>query len=109
MEQDYNLNNLINKLKKKNQEIVLLLNDITNLNISLNKDQIDLLNNISSNINNTYINLEKIYYQLLDKNDMIDNITKEEKLKEIVIQEKIDKIFTPYIILMRMMLENNSI
>jgi hypothetical protein len=109
MEQDYDLNNLINKLKKKNQEIVLLLNDITNLNISLNKDQIDLLNNISSNINNTYINLEKIYYQLLDKNDMIDNITKEEKLKEIVIQEKIDKIFTPYIILMRMMLENNSI
>lgn len=101
------LNKLFDKLKKKNNEITLILNDIISLDIKLNADQIGILNNISNNINNTFIDLEKIYYQLLDKNDMIDNIIKAEKIKEIKIQEKIDKTFLPYIILMRMLLENN--
>jgi hypothetical protein len=102
-----NLNKLFQNLKNKNEEISLLLNDIINLDIKINTEQLDILNNISNNINNTFIDLEKIYYQLLDKNDMIDNIDKSEKLKEIMIQNKINKTFIPYMLLMRIMLENN--
>jgi hypothetical protein len=107
MSEENSLNKLFEKLKNKNEEISLILNDIINLDIKLNKEQVDLLNNISNNINNTFIDLEKIYYQLLDNNDMIDNINKAERLKEINIQDKINKTFMPYIFLMRIMLENN--
>ena len=90
----------INKLKK-------IIDKFNNLELKIDTDNIKKLSIVSNNLNEAFDNLKDIYYHILENNE---NVTKSQEEKEIIknnnINSIIQKTFLPYMMLMRIKLEN---
>ena len=104
------LENIFDILSNKNIKIKDTLDDINKLRLNLDTDNIKKLSDVSENLNNAYEDLEEIYYHILDNDNTI--LKTEDELKDMKIR-KIDNIikktFLPYMMLMKIKLENELI
>ena len=67
----------------------------------------ELLSNISSNINLLKDQFEELYFIYLDKSDRDKTAEEKEQLRNMKINSKIQEIFLPYMIYCRLHFENN--
>jgi hypothetical protein len=81
-------------------------NIINNYNETITLSNLKLLSNISSNINMIETELEEFYYIMIDNNTNL-NAEEKQKIKEIKINNKIRDAFLPYMMYMKILLENN--
>lgn len=102
------LNNIITELQKKMETNNIVLNKIFNLeDKKLDTQQIKLLVDISTNINELDTRLEDLYLSLID-NPIYETTTDERiKIRNNKIDNKVKEILLPYMFYMRMILENN--
>lgn len=102
-----NLDTIFEKLKNTNEKINKKFNNILHLKLKISADKISNLYDISISLNKTLDELELLYYHLLDNdNSKEKSIEIKNKIKSIKIDEKINKVFLPYMMLMKMSLEN---
>ena len=102
------LNNIITTLKMKIETNNIVINKILQLkDKKLNNDQIRMLVDISNNINEVDIRMEELYLSLID-NSIYDKTAEELiKIKNNKIDKKIQEILLPYMLYMKLILENN--
>ena len=94
---------IITKIKQKNNDIDNTFDKILELNLNLNSDNVKLLYDIYNNLDTTLNNVEELYL-LLSNNDPtinLDNNTRD-RINDIDINNKIMKMFMPYMLLARM-------
>ena len=104
-----NLNNIIKSIKDTNLKINNDLDKILNLNLSVNREDIDLMGEISHKFKDLENNVNTLYLSLLSNDeDKIKSTEEENEIKNIKIDNHIKKIFLPYMILMRIYLENQN-
>ena len=102
------LNNIITNLKEKLETNNIVINKILELkDKKLNNDQIKMLVDISTNINEFDVRMEELYLSLID--DPIYDKTADEiiKIKNNKVDKKIQEILLPYMLYMKLILENN--
>lgn len=102
---NYLLNNLIDSLNKSIKNISKI-RDISNKEIQL--DELKLFSNISSNINNLSDETEELLLFVLDKSDGEKTAEEKSKIRNIKINNKVQKILLPYMIYLKIVLENNN-
>lgn len=100
------INDVFNKLIDKNNKMIQVINKIKELKIVLNNEQIDELSNININMKDNIKKINKLYYEILDKNDIFKSLEDLENIKKINIENKINKIILPYILLLQIGLDN---
>ena len=102
-----NLDTIFDSLNNKNNKIKTKLNDITKLKLKIDTEHIKKLSDVSDNLNHAFEELKEIYYHLLDNDSSISK-TEEELLdiKSYKIDNHIKKVFLPYMMLMKIKLEN---
>ena len=103
---NYLLNNLIDSLNKSIKNISKI-RDISNKEIQL--DELKLFSNISSNINNLSDETEELLLFVLDKSEDEKTAEEKSKIRNIKINNKVQKILLPYMIYLKIVLENNNL
>lgn len=95
-------------IKEKNNKINSMIDKIIELNNdnNINDNNINSITEIYGNIDETFNNVEKYYYLLIDKMDVYKTIVDEQKIKDIKINEKIQKTLLPYMMMMKMTLDS---
>ena len=95
------------KLKDKNNKINSMIDKMIELdnNNNNNNNNINNITEIYNNIDETYNNVQKYYYLLMDKSDVYKSIEDEKRIREIKINEQIQKTLLPYMIMMKMTME----
>jgi|AACY02.10.fsa_nt_gi hypothetical protein len=107
-ELDIKLNDIFVLLNKKNNKIKNHFDNILKLKPKMEVEYITKLADISNSLNIIDEELKEIYYHLLD-NDSTISKTEEElnEIKTYKIDNIIKKTFLPYMMLMKMKLEND--
>lgn len=101
------LNDIFELLNKKNDCIKNTIDDIGKLKLKINTEYIQKLSDVFDNLNIVCEDLEEIYYHLLDNDNTISKTEADEKeIKTYKIDNMIKKTFLPYMLLMKMKLEN---
>jgi hypothetical protein len=101
------LENIFDILSNKNIKIKDTLDNINKLKLNLDTDHIKKLSDVSDNLNNAYEELKEIYYHILDNDNTISKTDEELKnINTIKIDNIIKKTFLPYMMLMKIKLEN---
>ena len=104
-----NLKDIFKLLQKTNQKINSKLEDIINLDIIISSNNVEKLSNISSNLNNLLLDLDDIYLHIADNDHSLDkDVELIKRINSSKIDDKIKKIFTPYMFLMKINLENQN-
>ena len=104
---NFKLENIFDILSYKNIKIKDTLDDINKLRLNLDTDNIKKLSDVSENLNNAYEDLKEIYYHILDNDNSISKTEDELKnMKNRKIDNIIKKTFLPYMMLMKIKLEN---
>jgi len=93
---------ILNNIQNKNNKI----NSFIQKTKELNNHNVELLYNIFQNINDVFNSIENYYYLMLDKEDIYKTIEKEKRIKEIKINEQINKALIPYMLMMKMKLDD---
>ena len=107
LKNDLKLNDLFIKLQKKNNDINEIFEKINNLNIKMDTDHIKKLSAVSENLNVVNDDLNEIYYHLIDNDNTISKTLDDQtKIKDYKIDAVIKKTFLPYMMLMKINLEN---
>ena len=101
------LDTIFNLIDNKNNNIKDKLEDISKLNLKIDTEHIKKLSVVSDNLNNAFEELKEIYYHLLSNDSSILK-TEEEALeiKSYQIDNHIKKVFLPYMMLLKIKLEN---
>ena len=101
------LDTVFDSIDNKNNKIKDKLNDISKLKLKIDTEHIKKLSDVSDNLNHAFEELKEIYYHLLDNDSSISK-TEEESLeiKSYKIDNNIKKLFLPYMMLMKIKLEN---
>lgn len=101
------LETIFDSLDSKNIKIKNKLYDINKLKLKIDTEHIKKLSDVSDNLNHAFEELKEIYYHLLENDSSISK-TEEESLdiKSYKIDNHIKKVFLPYMMLMKIKLEN---
>jgi hypothetical protein len=101
------LDDIFSLLNNKNSKIKDIFDNINKLKIKIDSEHIEKLLNVSDNLNHAFDELEEIYYHMLDNDSSISKTDEEsEEIKTYKIDNHIQKIFLPYMMLMKIKLEN---
>lgn len=102
---DYLLKNLIDNLDNSITNIKKIIN-IKNKNLQI--DELKMISNISTNTHRLSDETQEILLLILDQSN--DEKTAEEisKIREMKINNKVQKILLPYMVYLKFVLENNS-
>lgn len=107
--EEQNLEDIFLLLKETNKKIDNRYNDILNLDLKIDVNHISILSEISSEMNKNLEQLDNIYYHLLGNDNNIEKSNElKGKIKDYEIENKIKKTFLPYMMLMRITLENQN-
>lgn len=109
MEDIHNLNlaDIINVINNKNNKIKNTIDNINKLKLKIDTEHIKKLYDVSNNLNNAFIELKEIYYHLLDNDNTISKTEEDnEEIKKYKIDNYIQKVFLPYMLLMKINLES---
>ena len=105
---DVKLEDVFSLIKNKNHSIENELNKINKLNLKIDTEHIKKLSDVSDNLNNAFEELKEIYYHLLDNDSSISKTEDESnEIKSYKIDNMIKKTFLPYMMLMKIKLENS--
>lgn len=106
---DINIDNLLENLKEKLAENLTIFEKILSIkNKRLQKKEIEIFSNISSDINNMEERIKEFYYRLLDKSEEEKTSDELIAIRDLQINNKIQDILLPYMIYMKIVLENNN-
>lgn len=105
------LSKIFSEFYKKTEQTKDHIKKIQNLNnvLNLKKKELDLISEISSNINLLNDQFEELYLIILDKTNNEKTAKEKEKLRNIIINRKLQETFLPYMIFYRIQLENYNI
>lgn len=107
MEEEITLDCVFSKLKNTNSKINSKFEDILKLKLKMNTEYIQKLSEISTNLNFMLDELDDIYYHLLDNDDSyIKSNEEKNKIKNNKIDLEIKNKFLPFMLVMKMALEN---
>ena len=107
-ELEMNLNDIFTLLNKKNTKIKNHFDNMIKLESKIEPEYITKLAGISTNLNLIEEELKEIYYHLLNNNSTISKTDEElNEIKTYKIDNIIKKTFLPYMMLMKMKLEND--
>lgn len=107
-ELDIKLNDIFVLLNKKNNKIKNHFDNILKLKPKMEVEYINKLADISNNLNIIDEELKEIYYHLLDNDSTISKTEEDNnEIKTYKIDNIIKKTFLPYMMLMKMKLEND--
>ena len=102
------INDLLFELKNKLENNISNVNKILSFeNKRLDSKEIEMFSNISTDINNLSDKIDEFYFTILDKTQIDKTAEEIIKLREIKINNKIQKILLPYMFYMKIILENN--
>lgn len=100
------LNNIFETLQERQDNSQDFLNKIkSNYNGTITTSSLKLLSDISSNINLLELQLEELYHYMQENNNIEMSAEEQSKLKNYKINNKIQQHMTPYMLLMKLMLE----
>jgi hypothetical protein len=103
-----NLNNVFETLQKRLDSSQDFLNKINlNYNNVIATSNLKLLSDISSNISLLELQLEELYHYMLETNQIEMSAEEQDKLKSYKINNKIQQNMMPYMLLMKLVLEND--
>lgn len=104
------LDQLIPNLENTLEEGKYFINKIKYLGTinSLQTRELELLSNISSNIHLIKDQIEELYYLLLDKTNYNHTAADKERIRDFKINNKIQEMFMPYMILSKLILQNKQ-
>mgnify|MGYP001442717785 CR=1 FL=1 len=104
------LDTIFESIDNKNNKIKDKLNDISKLKLKIDTEHIKKLSDVSDNLNYAFEELKEIYYHMLGNDNSISK-TEEElvEIKSYKIDNHIKKVFLPYMLLMKIKLENELI
>lgn len=101
------LDTIFELINGKNNKIQNKLNDISKLKLKIDTDHIKKLSDVSDNLNNAFEELKEIYYHLLENDSSISKSEEERnEIRTYKIDNHIKKTFLPYMMLMKIQLEN---
>ena len=101
------LDTIFNSIDNKNNNIKDKLEDISKLNLKIDTEHIKKLSVVSDNLNNAFEELKEIYYHLLSNDSSISKTEEESvEIKSYQIDNHIKKVFLPYMMLLKIKLEN---
>ena len=101
------LDDIFELLNNKNDSISNTLENISKLKLKIDTEYIKKLSDVSDNLNNAFLELKEIYYHLLENDNSISKTDEEsEEIKTYKIDNHIKKMFLPYMMLMKIKLEN---
>lgn len=101
------LEDIFSLLNNKNLKIKETLDNISKLKLNMNTEYIKKLSDVSDNLNNSYEDLKEIYYHILDNDNSISKTDEEmREIRTYKIDNIIQKTFLPYMMLMKIKLEN---
>lgn len=107
-ELDIKLNDIFVLLNKKNNKIKNHFDNILKLKPKMEVEYITKLADISNSLNIIDEELKEIYYHLLDNDSTISKTDEDNnEIKTYKIDNIIKKTFLPYMMLMKMKLEND--
>lgn len=103
-----NLEDVFELVNNKNEEIKKTFDDIKRLKIKIDTNNIKKLSDVSESLNTANDLLKEIYYHLLNNDSSISKTVEEvDELRTFKIDNIIKKTFLPYMMLMKIQLENN--
>lgn len=103
------IDNLLEDLSDKLKDTLSLFEKILNINQKhLQKKEIELFSKISTDINNVNERVNDFYYCLLDKSDEEKSAEDIISLREREINNKVHDILLPYMLYIKIILENNN-
>jgi len=104
---DLKLDDIFELLNNKNDNIRDTLNSINKLKLKIDTEHIKKLSNVSDNLNNAFEELKEIYYHMLDNDSSISKTDEDnQQIKTYKIDNHIKKTFLPFMLLMKIKLEN---
>ena len=102
------LNNVFETLQERLSNSQDFLNKIKfNYNNVVSTSNLKLLSEISTNINLLELQLEELYHYMLETNQIEMSAEEQNKLKSYKINNKIQQNMMPYMLLMKLVLEND--
>jgi hypothetical protein len=104
----FNIINKINKIKDKVINIKLYIEN-SNTDINLNIKYLEKFNSFSSDLNNLKSLIDDMYDEfILNINPSELNNLDKNKLKNLIIERKIQNTFTPYMLYLQILLQNTN-
>ena len=106
---DVNIDNILQNLKSQMDENIIYMDKILSINDKkLQKKEIELLSNISTDINNLNIRINEFYHNILNYSSQDKTAEEKIKIRDDYINNKIQEILLPYMIYMKIVLQNND-
>ena len=106
---DVNIDNILQNLKSLMDENIIYMDKILSINDKkLQKKEIELLSNISTDINNLNIRINEFYHNILNYSNQEKTTEEKIKIRDDYINNKIQEILLPYMIYMKIVLQNND-
>ena len=106
---DYLLTKLIDNLETSINNLKKIINVEYKKNKDLQIDELNLLSNISTNIHRINDETEELLLISLDKSNDCKTADEISKIREMKINNKVQKILMPYMIYLKTILENNDL
>jgi|TARA_Y100000389_G_C17118067_1_gene344065 hypothetical protein len=106
---DVNIDNILQNLKSLMDDNIIYMDKILSINDKkLQKKEIELLSNISTDINNLNIRINEFYHNILNYSSQEKTTEEKIKIRDDYINNKIQEILLPYMIYMKIVLQNND-
>jgi len=101
------IDEIITNMKKQVKKLEETMDNIINMDSKndINEDDIEKLNNVSDNLYNAIENMND-FYLMISNNDIDMSVEERLRLKNIKNNLKINKMFMPYMMLMKIKLDN---
>ena len=101
------IDEIITNMKKQVKKLEETMDNIINMDSKndINEDDIEKLNNVSDNLYNAIENMND-FYLMISNNDIDMSVEERLRLKNIKNNLKINKLFMPYMMLMKIKLDN---
>jgi hypothetical protein len=101
------IDEIITNMKKQVKKLEDTMDTIINMDSKndINEDDIEKLNNVSDNLYNAIENMND-FYLMISNNDIDMSVEERLRLKNIKNNLKINKMFMPYMMLMKIKLDN---